>query len=98
MVDYTKRCSELIPEKATIKENPCGNSDCQREKTMRIMKGEVFEDKVEWLNRSLIGETLKPVDFDILEEKLFKELFYLINVRVRLDKLLKKVLFFLNFF
>ena len=38
---------------------------------------EVCKDKVVWLNRSLVGESLKPLGFDIVSEKLYKEWLYL---------------------
>lgn len=47
----------------------------------QTLKGEVCKDKVEWLSRSLVGESIKPIDFDILKEKLYNEWFYLTSVR-----------------
>ena len=38
---------------------------------------------MEWLNRSLIGESLRPMDFDLLREKLFREWYYLTNVKAK---------------
>ena len=46
-----------------------------------LVKGEACVDKVVWLNRSLVGESIQPLDFVILKEKLFKECLHLAEVR-----------------
>ena len=72
--------SSIKEAKLKKSQNLDDRSQAEVEK-MKIVKGEICSEKVNWLNRSLVSESLKPIDLDILKEKLFKEWFYLTHVR-----------------
>ena len=52
----------------------------RRRKTI-VVDGEENEEILEWLQRSIIGETSKPINFNLLEERLFFEWRCITNVR-----------------
>ena len=52
----------------------------EKEKTI-LVEGEVEEENMEWLERSIIGETIKPINFSLMVDRLLNEWRCITSVR-----------------
>ena len=48
---------------------------------MKIVQGVNNEDTLEWLQRNIVGETIKPLNFNLLADRLYNEWLCISNVR-----------------
>ena len=53
----------------------------EKEEPMKIVQGVINEDTLEWLQRSIVGEIIKPLNFNLLADRLYNEWLCISNVR-----------------
>ena len=47
--------------------------NCGEKENVEIVEVEICKERLEWLQQSIVGETIKPIDFSLLADRLANE-------------------------